>query len=170
MASKRLNPVFYAVGADFLFSITLIFVLMSIAMNEYSEARKMVVVSAGVEEAASNLKTDMSVYYALHGEWPAGYEELAEQFPNRKDGYNDLSSLKRGYSKYSHNITHGAIDVKIARLEGNNVVTLHPAVPIEDPLGPVKWVAGSGGHLAGWNIAGEDHTTVDEKYLNRTLK
>lgn len=171
MTVRRINPAIIMLVTDIFIALTIMLILTAISILIYSEYRKMAIVSAGPIEAASNLKTDISTYYALYGEWPEDKGALLELFPEKENYYEDMEFADKGYrSQRSHTIVRGAIDVSINKLQGNNIVTLRPAVPAEDPLGPVKWVAGGQVQAEGWTIIGEDHTTVEERYIRKELK
>jgi hypothetical protein len=82
--------------------------------------------------------------------------------PVRKD-------QSRGSFGKNIQIIGGAIDISLQRQLTGKTLTLHPAVPIDEPLGPVKWVAG-GKRPDGWSIMGEDHTTVETGYILKALQ
>ena len=170
MKNKKIHPVIVMLGTDIIMALTIILIGVTICVPKFSEINKMIVISAGPLEAVSNLKTDISVYYALHGEWPRDKEALLELFPDSKEWYEEMELPELDYRKYRSTIVNGAIDVSFIKMQGNNTVTVRPAIPSEDPLGPVKWIVGKVGETEGWTVIGEDHSTVDERYINKALK
>jgi hypothetical protein len=123
---------------------------------------KVVTTTAAVTEVMNYYRADMSAYYALRGAWPIDLEELHSLFPNESRQMN---------ANFAKNVAiiGGAIDVSLQRHLSGKTLTLHPAVLIDDPTGPVKWVAGAGTREDGWSIIGEDHTTVEREYVLNLL-
>ena len=145
--------------------ICIISILVSIAIPAYEDARRRARISAAIGEIGANFRSPLSAYYALHGTWPKDWAELEEIMPptmRRKD--------TAGVSEYR--LENGAITavLKAWRGQAGEVLTVHPAVPAGDPLGPVKFVAGPKSDTAGWLVIGEDHTTIDQDHIIRVSR
>jgi hypothetical protein len=121
---------------------------------------KMVVTTASVTEIMNSYRTPLSTTMQCRAigrkVWKTG-----AMFPYETD---------RSLASFGKNIGSSAGDryIVTAPVTGNTL-TLHPAVPIEEPLGPVKWVAGNG-NPDGWSIVGEDHTTLETGYIQKLLQ
>ncbi|MDH3976464.1 MAG: hypothetical protein OEV42_19545 [Deltaproteobacteria bacterium] len=170
MREKRIHPAIAMLGADIIMALIIILIGMIVCVSKLSEIYKMIIVSAGPIEASSDLRTDISTYYALNGEWPDDKKAILELLPYNKTYYQEMESPEMEYRRHKHVLAKGAIHVTIKKLEKNNRVTLRPAVPTADPLGPVIWITGKGEAREGWTVIGEDQSTIDERYINKALK
>lgn len=169
-SEKKIHPAFIMLGTDIILALIIILFGVVICISKMSNIKEMVVISAGPIEMLNTMKTDMSVYYALKGEWPAGKEELSALLPDNKQWFEDMESGESEYSHYIKVIKYGAVHVTVKNSEENKRVTVRPAITADDPLGPVIWIAGRGEPRAGWTIIGEDHSTVNERYISKALK
>ncbi|MDA8141695.1 MAG: hypothetical protein M0036_23880 [Desulfobacteraceae bacterium] len=152
---------------ELLCCILIIAALAAMAATIYGGYRKMAQVSAQILSAlGSTPKIEMAVYHALTGDWPQNIEQVQSQ----------PWSLVRDLSTSSDRALQ-AITIKektlvvqmTAPFEGH-VVTVRPAVPERDPLGPVVWFAGTPLHGDGWHIEGMDQTNVPLEYISPTLR
>lgn len=148
---------------DLSVTIAVIACVVSLFVSTINESRKKVEVASATAEIMGIYRTPMSIYYALHGAWPKDNEELQDMFPEQ---------ARKLILSMSENIriADGAITIDMRRRLVGKSITLHPAVPAQDPLGPVKWVAGPKSLSRDWAMAGADHTTVDGDYISRILK
>jgi hypothetical protein len=126
--------------------------LLALAAHAYRKTIQKAEVLAHVASTDGAL-LQVRYYYALTGEWPQDEAELTSVV--------GLTSPLAGYRGSLLRIDHGAVQVPIVSgaLIGSNV-TLHPAVPALDKLGPVHWVAGPDVRDSGRTIIGPDRTTV----------
>jgi type II secretory pathway pseudopilin PulG len=148
---------------DLLVTVLVIAAAAAVLLSAIRHTLNVVRVTASAAEVMGYYRADLSAYYALQGEWPKDREELRALFPHQPAIFNaDADKNVR--------ITGGAIDIRLQRQLAGKILTLHPAVPIDDPLGPVKWVAGSGSGSDGWSIIGDDHTTVQREYIMNILQ
>lgn len=126
-----------------------------------TRGRKLVEVSVAAVEVLGSYRTPLSVQYALQGRWPAGPDDLRDSAP--RDGiWTGSERLKRLV------VDQGGLTVPLRGPLAGERMTLHPAVPSDDPLGPVCWSAGPSG-ARGWTVAGPDHTTVRKEFLPALL-
>lgn len=159
MTFRRILGFFFT---DFLVTTVVIAVTVAIFASTIAHTMKVVTTTTAVCEVMNNYRADMSAYYALRGDWPSNMEELHALFPNES---------RRTNANFAKNIQiiGGAIDIPLQRQLSGKTLTLHPATLIDDPTGPVKWVAGAGNRPDGWSIIGEDHTTVEKEYVLNLL-
>jgi len=161
MTNRPLVGFYFA--ADFIVTIAVIATVVTLIVSTIKESRKSVEVAAASAEVMGLYRAPLSTYYAVNGEWPMTIEELQEMFPEKVD--------KMTYTMARNvRIAEGAITVDLRRQLSGETLTLHAAIPAQDSLGPVKWVAGPKRFEPGWAMIGEDRTTVDDKYIARTLK
>jgi len=149
---------------DHMISMSIIAILIVIAINSYLPYRNMAKIMQAVSGSPFiEMRMDMMLYHAHHGEWPKD-NKLALSF-----GWNDSYNHYSDYIK-EVKIEDGAINFFLDRdLEGK-IVTLRPAVPINDTLGPIIWVCGERKPSDGWTIQGVDRTNIDDSYINRSLQ
>jgi hypothetical protein len=147
---------------DLLVTVVVIASAVALFASTIKHTLKVVVTTASVAEIMNSYRTPLSTYYAVQGDWPISREELETMFPYETD---------RSLGNFGKNIRiiGGAIDISLQRQLTGKTLTLHPAVPIEEPLGPVKWVAGNG-NPDGWSIVGEDHTTLETGCIQKLLQ
>ncbi len=148
---------------DLSVTIVVIACVVSMILSTINESRKVVETTAATAEVMGIYRAPLSTYYALHGAWPKDNEELQEMFPG--PAWKPVFSMAGNVR-----ILDGAITFDMLRRLSGKSITLHPAVPAQDPLGPVKWVAGPKSLSRDWAMAGVDHTTVDDDHIFRILK
>jgi len=153
----------YYIVIELLVSITVIAVCATVIMSGFERMQKMVIVSAASAETLMNYRTPFSVYYALQGEWPKDREDLRSMFPKQAE------TMTSSFAEVIK-IENGVIDIRLRKQLPGQVLSLHPAVPTQDPLGPVKWVVSAKSSTPGWSVSGQDHTTVAEEYIAKVLK
>jgi type II secretory pathway pseudopilin PulG len=153
----------YYFTVDFIVTVTVIAVVVAIIVSAVRESRKSMEVAAASAEVMGVYRMPFSTYYALNGEWPMSSEDLRDLLPARMANIT-LSMVA------NVRVTEGAITFDLLRQLSGKTLTLHPAVPAQDSLGPVKWVAGGKCLSPGWTMAGDDRTTVEDTYIARTLK
>jgi len=136
--------------------------LIALAMHAYRKTMQKTAVLAHVASTDTTL-LQVRFHYALTGEWPRDEAELTSVI--------GMTSPVAGYGGSQLRIDHGAVQVPIvsSALIGGNV-TLHPAIPASDELGPVHWVAGPDIPDSGRTIIGPDRTTVPIDTLPRDFR
>ncbi len=105
-------------------------------------------------------RMDIMLYRAHHGEWPKDTEQAISVgiHKNYDEDSNYIDKI---------DIKDGAIDYHLSDHLKGKIVTLRPAVPSDDPLGPVIWIYGERESSTGWDVQGVNHTSVDEQYIPR---
>lgn len=104
------------------------------------------------------------LYHALTGQWPEKDEDLEHLnaaglvLDAPDDRFIDRVTVENGACHFAYK----------TGLTGKTL-TLRPAVPAEDPLGPVIWVAGDS-VKKGWSLSGPDRTDVDPLLIGPDLK
>jgi len=145
--------------------ICIISILASFAIPAYEDARNRARIGAVVGEISANFRAPVSAYYALHGTWPKDWAELEEILPASR-------RLKESGLASEYRLENGAVSAVLTTRHGQaaDLLTIHPAVPAGDPLGPVKFVAGPKSDTAGWIVIGEDHTTINQDRISRICR
>jgi type II secretory pathway pseudopilin PulG len=112
----------------------------------------------------ADIKTDMMVYHAHTGQWPDSFADLQKWpvFPHY--AYQTDPSIK------SVSIENGAIDIVLNAPFAGRTVTVRPAVPKDDPLGPVAWYAGQPLNGTEPSLAGKDKTNMPQTYIHPRLR
>lgn len=144
-------------------SLAIISLLGGVAATCYQAA----VISAKTVHAVGgsyiDARRDIVYYRALHGTWPQSNTQTAEtgwahQYPFRENSY-----IKKTV------IENGAIHQYFSDELPGRIISLRPAVPAADDLGPIIWICGSR-PTDQWQVFGKDRTNIDEKYIHRHLK
>lgn len=157
MIRQALRTLFFQKTLDHLLSIFLLFLLMGMASLCLAKARQIAEVCARVASQDS-LRVGIHYTYALTGEWsgesstlfcPGSIEESNNPF------LGDEAKLDKG-------AIH--MDFTTGRLAGETV-SLRPAVPVDNVVGPISWVVGPGTAVAGRLILGEDTTTIASQWI-----
>jgi type II secretory pathway pseudopilin PulG len=162
MTNKRnISPsmITAAMMIEFVFVVVIVGIVTMLGLNEYSDKREKIQVAAAVAEAASSYRLPISLYYALHGEWPNDWSQV-EPFM--------AGTSARMAAKKNIRLMNGAVSIEMPGTDKN--ITLHPAVPEEDASGPVKFVTGPISTDPGWRVIGEDHSTLDGNLVWNHLK
>ena len=147
---------------DTLFAFFIIAVLMGIAAHtftQYLETAKLTQVVGGAP--FMQMKWDMMLSHALHGDWPINEQEAL------KDGWAQEYYNERYSNVKAAAIENGAAHFQLFSEDKNSdsILTIRPAVPATDPLGPVAWICGKPRKPSLWTITGMDKTTVDQRYF-----
>ncbi len=162
MATERIYIVnSFQRALDFLLVLFIIAVLMGIAAKTFIPYRETAKLCHIFGAPFMAMRFDMMVSHALHGDWPQNDQEAirdgwAEDYYNERD---------RGSAVKSAAIEDGAIHFQLQLKEGRRKLTIRPAVPVADPLGPVVWICGKPTSPALWSLAGVDRTDVDYRYI-----
>lgn len=153
---------------EFLMVVIIIFLLEYLVVKEYRPRVRHARMVAAVSETISQYRPAVSAYYALHGEWPRDIDAVRDLLP-------PLPELRRTANRIvaADQITDGAINIQVSLYsdEGKpSILTIRPATPQDDPLGPVRFVVGPWQKLDGWIAAGVDHTTIDKQDMWKEWK
>lgn len=160
--SKRPHLEYYFTIDNMVSILVIVCVIAALTMS-ITRARKLVETSAAAVEIMTTHRTPVSVLFALRGEWPKDLGDLRRSFP--VSGNWSASPRMKDLR-----LEGGAMTVSLRGPLAGERLTVHPAVPSDDPLGPVRWVAGAHGHRNDWAVAGEDHTTVKDSFIPALLK
>lgn len=148
---------------DAMITIMVISILVSIAMPIFLKYKSKAVL---ITFTAHTDKMAMShVYHSLTGAWPKDKTEL--------DGLlSDLNIPWKVKDEFIEDIQveDGSIHFTYKKDLKGKTLTLRPAVPTSDPLGPVIWVAGDKKNREGWSISGKDKSTVEPELVGWYLK
>lgn len=146
-----------------LFALFIIAILIGVAAPTYKpfqETAKLCQVIGGA--TFTKMRLDMMVSHAIRGDWPKNDQEAL------KDGWAEKYFSDRFSSMIkTAAIEDGAIHFQIRpnSKQGNKTLTMRPAVPAKDPLGPVVWICGKPASPSLWSIPGVDRTNVEDRYI-----
>jgi len=150
---------------DHIFALLIISILILIALKSFLPYHRMAELT-GIAGGSPflEMKWDMMLYRAHHGVWPKDNQQAL------RFGWSE--SYDQGYTRYIKRaeIDTGAINFFLGKdLEGKTV-TLRPAVPAADPLGPVIWICGDKASSFGWKTYGVDRTNVDDTHIHSSWR
>ena len=154
----------YRYTHELLYVILIIGILLATAIKSYEPVitKAHVISMTGAFDPA---RRDSQIYYALHGKWPKDISQAVK--------YALVKSYNVFGSNYQTDIENGAIsftfDIKDRRIS-EKIITMRPVVQSDDPFGPVHWVCGDKGGAQGWTIFGVDRTSVEDRYIPRSLR
>ena len=149
--------------------ISIICILIALAVEIFERYRKVAIVTHSLSSSYIKCKTDCMVFRALHGAWPQDTSEALSV--GLHDNYEDDRSAD--YIK-NVEIINGAMNIEfIAKEFKGKILTWRPAIPVEDPLGPVIWVGSDffkkeAPHK--WKLIGEDKTDISKQYIPKTFR
>ncbi len=152
---------------NLLFSMGIIAILIVICFSYY-EKNIYKAKLTGISGIFSSQKTDVMLHLAHNGVFPEDEEQILLSNPDLKD------QSKGSYGKPIKNyIRNGAITFHFesnsqGKLNGKKI-TLRPAIPVDDPMGPVCWVTTKQNTIKGWQIQGVDESNILSEYLPREL-
>ncbi len=162
MAKERIYIVnSFQRAVDFLLIIFIIALLVGVAAKTFIPYRETAKLCQVLGAPFMTMRFDMMVSHALRGDWPQNDQEAM------KDGWAEE------YYKGGHNnafiksaaIEDGAIHFQLQSIKGERMLTMRPAVPAIDPLGPVVWICGQPTSPALWSLPGVDKTNIDYRYI-----
>jgi len=146
--------------------------------QEYVQVAK--VTHAALGALGSGSRTYISVYHAVNGNWPRdGHQAIlfGNDFDDlMNDDFSEFAvSVKNGAIRndsgdFTISIENGAMHVVMNKYLKGKIISLRPAVPKDNPLGPVAWFAASPLRPSDWTVAGQDKTTVDYSHINPRLR
>lgn len=144
-------------------AIGIIAVLSGLGLKAYLPALPKAKILNAIGYPFDAARQDSLYYHAIHGTWPENNVQAADfgwadDYPAGKNGYIEKLVIENGAI---HQYFNDELPGKI--------ITLRPAVPAEDDLGPIIWICGD--RPAGqWQVFGEDRTNISEQYIHRHLK
>lgn len=151
---------------ELLICILIIGILSVIAINIFTGYKHKAILLHSFGKAAQTIREQSQIYFSLTGAWPENTDRLEQETGlSREDITPEYNSYVAAVE-----LDHGAVSVTFAKDLKGQILTLRPAVPKGDPLGPVIWVAGRGTGREDWILAGEDKTTVDTRIINSTME
>lgn len=151
---------FQRYSTELLIVILIICILAVLALKSYLpylERAKLFHVVGGSPYSA--MKPDMMLFHALHGRWPGSNEDALRNGWSEKYDESSLSYIKEA------SIENGAIHFRLTKELGGKILTIRPARPANDSLGPVVWVVGKQTPPPMWSVQGVDKTTVDDRFI-----
>jgi hypothetical protein len=162
MIREILRTLFFQKVLDHLLSVALIMLLMMLAILSFEGAKIIGELTARVS-SQNDLRIDVHYTLALTGEWPKDSNALLRTRP-----------MEVPYSSYSGDeleLEGGAIHIRPTkgRLAGETI-SMHPAVPANNAVGPISWVVGPGGAESEHLVQGDDATTVDSRWIPHGMK
>jgi len=148
---------------EFLIVLFIITILLGTAAKTFMPYRQTAKLCQLFGATFMKMRFDMMVSHAIRGEWPQNDREAM------RDGWAEEYYSKRfsSYSIRAAAIEDGAIHFQLRSREGegDKTLTMRPAVPVTDPLGPVVWICGKPLSPSLWSLPGEDRTNVDYRYI-----
>jgi type IV pilus assembly protein PilA len=164
MSNKRRPNVFlFQLLIDHMIAILVLCTVMAVAIKIYLPYRQKARLSHVVGGSPFlEMRAQMMLYRALHGEWPQNNRQLASlgwwfTFENISEFESeDIADAT---------IENGAIHFTLGKTFKGQIVTLRPAVPANDPLGPVIWICGNREPTSEWIVYGVDRTTVEDRFI-----
>lgn len=157
---------FYKKFIEMLMAIGIIAIVISAALPIYRDTLKKVQVFY-MADSSYCARLDSFYYHALYGTWPENKLVASEGgvFKTYVEKDNTNTFIK------DVTIANGAVTLHgKGKMEGNRL-TLRPAVPEGDPLGPVHWRCGIKENLVdGFILQGDDQTNIDRKFIYKLLR
>ncbi len=147
--------------------IAIIGILASVAIPSYSDY----IARSRVSEAlllATGIKQDVLEYYRFAGAFPTDNRRAGLPPDNQIVGNHvDGIVVNQGgiHVRLNDPTTHYPVKNVSKKRAKPLIVSLRPALPIDNPTGPVVWVCGYASAPSGMVSIGKDMTTVSEKYL-----
>lgn len=156
------RTIFFQSSLNIMLSVCIMCLLMAIGIRYYQAPRETASILAHFASTDS-AKISLRYHYALTGDWPADTESTI--YPHR-DKYTLI-----GFHESEIEILDGTLQIPIiyGASKGEHI-SVRPAQPIADPIGPVHWVVGPGDQLDWRTIHGPDLTTVDPGMISKQLR
>ena len=149
--------------AELFLVIIIIAILAVFQLKSYMPVTIKAKILHSIGAAFQVARMDNVLYYTYHGEWP-GDNEQASRF-----GMNTEYLL---YDEYFEDIQikDGAITLKFNEFYPDKIITFRPAVPANDPFGPMIWVVGNGRPSNEWLVFGDDRTNIEDRFVQSYIK
>jgi type IV pilus assembly protein PilA len=168
MRNKQRNVFTFQLLTDHMIAILILSTVLALAIKIYLPYRQKARLTHVIGGSPFlEMRAQMMLYRALHGEWPRNNQQvLSLGWWGKFDGFSEYKST---YIEEA-NIDNGAIHFTLSKDFEGQIVTVRPAVPASDPLGPVIWICGNREPATGWVVYGDDRTTVDAKYIHSSWR
>jgi hypothetical protein len=148
---------------DLILVIAIICLLVTIAMSIFQRYIMIAKIADFTGSPFIKARMDIIYYRAHHGVWPEN-NRLAAKFGWNDDYHGDSNYIEETI------IDNGAVHFVYGKdLEGK-ILTLHPAVPVEDTLGPIHWICCRKEETKTWIVQGKDRTNIDAKFILRSWR
>ena len=149
--------------AELLFVILIIAILAVLQVKSYMPVHTKAKILHSIGAAFQCARIDNVFYNAYHGEWPEDNEQAL------RFGMNTDYLIHDG-SFQDLQLKDGAVTLKFNELYPGKIITFRPAVPADDPFGPMIWVVGSSRDAEEWMVFGEDRTNIEDSYIKPYIK
>ena len=164
MGNNKENGFLFQLLIDHMIAMLILCALLCMAIKTfrpYHKKARLAQVVAGLP--FTDMKMQMMLYRAHRGEWPQDNEQALSLggWDNFEKGSEYVREAK---------IEGGAIHFTLDKDLKGKIVTLRPAVPEDNRLGPVIWICGNKDPSEGWMVYGVDRTTVDNRYIHRSWR
>jgi hypothetical protein len=150
---------------DLLFSITTLGIIVAILIPILLQCKYKAYVIAAIS-SNDQLKMQSVVDYNLTGIWPKDESSFNKTNPAAEI---ELQKEEVYFVRFAH-IEQGALQITFNSPFPGKTLTVRPAVPEDDPMGPVIWIAGNLKKNEGWLPAGTDRTDIPVETINDVLK
>lgn len=140
----------------------LVVLAASIYQGYQNKAETLQAVIGGPAQMA---RLDVHLYLAHTGTWPSDSLQ-AKAFLPESDTFYHIEEAEDP----SMAIEDGAVHLTFAKPFEGQRLSIRPAVPEKDPLGPIAWFCMAPLKPAGWSVAGEDKTDLPEDYIQNQLR
>jgi len=163
------HPLFFplnlATELELLLSGAIVCILLAVAAAAYRPyIHKADVIQAIGGADFEELKRDVLLFHSIEGTWPRD-NAAALQY-----SWIDAYGKRRSDAVKNAFIADGAIHFELKGPLQGRILTARPGCPAGDALGPVIWVVGENAFRGTWALAGENRTTVDDRYIPRALR
>ena len=163
MFYEAIRTRFYRFVFNLLFSIVIVALLVVICASYYQTClcKARVISFSGMIVCP---KMSVMMHLAHHGVFPKDVQQALTSTPCFSDQNVPI------YGKVLRNeIRNGAITVHFDNMHekvlNGKKITLRPAIPIHDPMGPVCWVTTKRNSFDGLDVQGIDQTDIPSGYL-----
>lgn len=149
--------------AELILVILIIAILAVLQLKSFMpvHAKAKILHSAGA--AFQCARMDNVFYHAYHGEWPEDNEQAL------RFGMNNPYLFRDGSFK-DLQLKDGAVTLTFNKFYPDKTITFRPAVPADDPFGPMIWVVGKSRPAEEWMVFGEDLTNIEDSYIQPYIK
>ncbi len=150
---------------ELIFVVVTLCILVAAAIQSYNPCVKIAKLTRIIAGSPfTEIKLDMMFYHAHHGEWPVDNDQ-ASVF-----GWSDhYKTDAMDFIKESE-IKEGAVNFFLSDDFKGKILTVRPAVPSGNSIGPVIWVCGKSDERSGWTVVGTDLTDVEDRYLHSSWR
>ena len=149
---------------DYLLTIMIICILISFAASAYTHAYKMFRTISALGDTYTTARLDILHYLYIKGEWPKNNKQASEI------GWNSNYISRAPHIVRRTIIRNGAINLVFGEVLPGKVITFRPATPMRDLSGPVFWSCSPSIENTKWVLHGIDHTSIETRYIHRTLR